>query len=561
MRQVSAGGRGGQSGPALPPRGSLPYGVGLFSSLLTVVVVLLLGGLLVADRAIVANFHAELERDADASSLAIERFVVEKRGALRDFRGLFAIGAPVTAEAFRSVGSALVAERPGLARLWLETPQREALFDTIYGSLAPASGVLVLSEPLTLDDHLLGYATGVFLQSALAERLDEVASANRRAVVMTSGTDTILRSARSPQTVTGPFGAEVMTQSRILHLPGGPRWRLEVTHSDDIRNTRAALWAVGLLAVSFLAMGLARERRHAARVDERSAELERLSSELLRVNRMKSEFLANVSHELRTPLNALVGFVELLRDGVYGELSPRQSQPVERIAASATHLRHLVDQVLDIAKLAAGRLEVHTESVALRPFVLDVASELEPLMGEKGLTLSLTVGASLPRVRTDPTHLRQVLVNLLGNAVKFTPSGGIMVRARLLSPGSADADSDDATVARMAPDPARHWVAVMVTDTGIGIAPKDHGRIFDEFEQVNAGPRGDSSERGTGLGLPISRRLARLLGGDLTLESDVGRGATFILWLPVDPADLSASARPSPAGVARDSLESQRSPT
>src|SRR4029077_13090742 len=137
------------------------------------------------------------------------------------------------------------------------------------------------------------------------------------------------------------------------------------------------LWTLGLAAVLVLGGGVLRERRQALRVAERSAELERLSSELLRANRMKSEFLANVSHELRTPLNAIVGFVDLLRDGVYGDLSPRQAPPVERIAASATHLRHLVDQVLDLAKMTAGRMEVHTESIDLRPFVLDAATEVE----------------------------------------------------------------------------------------------------------------------------------------------------------------------------------------
>src|SRR3954466_1418644 len=116
-------------------------------------------------------------------------------------------------------------------------------------------------------------------------------------------------------------------------------------------------WILSLATVLGLALVLRHERRQARSLVERSKELERLSSELLRVNRIKSEFLANVSHELRTPLNAIVGFVDLLREGVYGELSPRQAPPVERIAASATHLRHLVDQVLDIAKIAAGRLE------------------------------------------------------------------------------------------------------------------------------------------------------------------------------------------------------------
>src|SRR5204862_6162498 len=162
-------------------------------------------------------------------------------------------------------------------------------------------------------------------------------------------------------------------------------------------------------------------------------------SEAARANTARTEFLANISHELRTPLNAIVGFVELLKDGVYGDLSPRQVPPVDRIAASATHLRHLVDQVLDIAKIAAGRLEVHPETIALRPFVLNVASELESLVNERGLSFSIAVGATLPRLRTEPTHLRQILVNLIGNAVKYTPSGGISVRARLVGAATHNA--------------------------------------------------------------------------------------------------------------------------
>jgi len=294
-----------------------------------------------------------------------------------------------------------------------------------------------------------------------------------------------------------------------------------------------------------------RERRQALRVAERSGELERLSSELLRANRMKSEFLANVSHELRTPLNAIVGFVDLLRDGVYGDLSGRQVPPVERIAASANHLRHLVDQVLDIAKIAAGRLEVHAETIVLRPFVLNVVSELEPLITERGLNLSIAVGASLPRVRTDPTHLRQILVNLIGNAIKYTPAGGIAVRARMTglptTLGGRHPSPEDPTLLARSPDRRRTWIALQVIDSGIGISPADQERIFDEFEQVNAGSRADSMERGTGLGLAISRRLARLLGGEISVESQPGKGSTFTVWLPISPADVSAENFDSPA--------------
>ena len=297
-------------------------------------------------------------------------------------------------------------------------------------------------------------------------------------------------------------------------------------------------WVISLATVLGLALVLRHERRQARSLVERSKELERLSSELLRVNRMKSEFLANVSHELRTPLNAIVGFVDLLREGVYGELAPRQVKPVERIEASANHLRHLVDQVLDLAKMAAGRLEIHTETIDLRPFVLDVASEIESLVSEKGLSLSLVMGAALPRIRTDPTHLRQILVNLLGNAVKYTNEGGIVVRTRLV-----DSLPDSGTATDRSTYPSTPWIGIQVIDTGIGIDPANQSRIFEEFEQIDAGPRGNSAERGTGLGLAISRRLAALIGGMVELESELGKGSTFTLWLPVDPADLSVATK------------------
>lgn len=296
---------------------------------------------------------------------------------------------------------------------------------------------------------------------------------------------------------------------------------------------------VGTVVVG-LALVLQHERRQAARLVERSRELERLSSELLRANRMKSDFLANVSHELRTPLNAIVGFVDLLREGVYGELGPRQVKPVERIEASANHLRHLVDQILDLAKMAAGRLDVHAESLDVRPFILDVASEVESLINEKNLSLSLVMGSALPRIRTDPTHLRQILVNLIGNAIKYTDKGLIVVKTRTLPRDDALVQGLPETVAGSGEGIAT-WVSIQVIDSGIGILLNHQERVFEEFEQVDAGPRTDSPNRGTGLGLAISRRLARLLGGDLLLVSEPGRGSTFTLWLPLDNLESTAS--------------------
>ncbi len=299
------------------------------------------------------------------------------------------------------------------------------------------------------------------------------------------------------------------------------------------------VFIVAVIVFAGLALLLNHERRQAQKLVERSKELERLSSELLRASRMKNEFLANVSHELRTPLNAIVGFVDLLREGVYGDLAPRQVKPVERIEASANHLRHLVDQILDLAKMAAGRLDVHTEILDVRPFILDVASEVESLVNEKNLSLSLTMGSALPRIRTDPTHLRQILVNLIGNAVKYTDKGTIVVRTRTITHSEGTTLGMPEGLSTLGQGD-RAWLCVQVTDPGIGIAPVDQERIFEEFEQVEAGPRADSPNRGTGLGLAISRRLARLLGGDLTLVSEIGQGSTFSLWLPIHDYDSAS---------------------
>ena len=294
-----------------------------------------------------------------------------------------------------------------------------------------------------------------------------------------------------------------------------------------------AVWGATVLAIGGAIFGLLRQKRQARRLAERSAELEQLSAELYRANRVKSEFLANVSHELRTPLAAIVGFVDLLRDGTYGELTSRQVAPMARIASSANHLRDLVEQVLDLAKMAAGRLEVHSELVKLLPFVIEVVAEVEPLLTAKGIAFSIAVPATLPRITTDPIHLRQIIVNLLGNAIKFTHRGGVSMRATLVS------DVEVRTFADFAKRPTPlnavgSFVALQVSDSGVGIAETDLERIFEEFEQVDAGPRGDSIHRGTGLGLAISRRLARLLDGDITVESVPAKGSTFTLWLPAD---------------------------
>ena len=188
-------------------------------------------------------------------------------------------------------------------------------------------------------------------------------------------------------------------------------------------------------------------------------------------------------------------------------------------------------------------LDVHAELIDVRPFILDVTSEVESLINEKRLSLSLVMGSALPRIRTDPTHLRQILVNLIGNAIKYTDHGSIIVKTRTLSHDLASAEGlPDSTSASS----GSRWLLIQVVDSGVGIPASHQERVFEEFEQVEAGSRMDSPSRGTGLGLAISRRLARLLGGDVTLSSELGKGSAFTLWLPFQENGASAPAQNSP---------------
>ena len=526
--------------------------IGIFALLLSVIVLSLFGSLAAADRALASADREAIHLDAHGAALVAERDLRLKAGALTE---LFEPLLPSTASSASRRDSTLPA---GFDAVWvldtkgkvvwqraleptrIDTTTLAAVAHDVTPETAPrvhavasgsdsTRGGVLLAMPLIHRGQRLGSAVGYVAGARILGVLQDGAVARPWIALRAAGRPIAALGHRDTRDA-------ALRAASSVRLPGDPL-EVEVAHAQTGRALRTTLWMLGVIALAALLAGLARERRQSIHLAGRTAELERLYQEVARSNRMKSEFLANVSHELRTPLNAIVGFVEMLRESVYGELTPRQALPVDRIAASATHLRHLVDRLLDIAKIAAGRLEVHTEPLVLRPFVLNVASEMESLVSERGLALSIGVGPSLPRIRTDQTHLRQILINLIGNAVKYTPSGGINVRAMLIGDGSSPSAGDESepNIGRP-PDPQKRWVALQVTDTGVGIATADLGRIFDEFEQVNAGARTDSARRGTGLGLAISRRLARLIGGDLTVVSEVGRGSTFTVWLPLDVA-------------------------
>ena len=238
-------------------------------------------------------------------------------------------------------------------------------------------------------------------------------------------------------------------------------------------------------------------------------ELQAKSHELEVASRHKSQFLANMSHELRTPLNAILGYSELIVDGIYGEVPERMREVLERVDASGRHLLGLINDVLDLSKIEAGQLVLALADYSIKEIVETVIASLDSLAVEKGLTLAVDMAPDLPTGRGDQRRLIQVLLNLVGNAIKFTEEGGVGVQVT-------------------APGPA---FDVSVRDTGPGIAPVDQARIFEEFQQADASttrPKG-----GTGLGLAIARRIVALHGGRLWVESVPGEGATFRFSLPV----------------------------
>src|SRR5205814_7512002 len=262
---------------------------------------------------------------------------------------------------------------------------------------------------------------------------------------------------------------------------------------------------------------------------EREARLEAEAA-----SQAKSEFLAIMSHELRTPLNAVLGYAELLELGISGPLTDGQRDQLARIGMSGRHLLGLVNEVLDLAKVEAGRLSVRSAPASATVAIASAIALIQPQAAAHGLELHVETLPDPPPVYIgDDERVRQILVNLLSNAVKFTPVGGT------ITVGAATTISPDSEARLLANRP---YVSLRVSDSGVGIPPEKLISIFDPFVQAESGHT--RSKEGSGLGLTISRRLARLMGGDLTVRSATGKGATFTLWLPAE-ARNDATAPPA----------------
>ncbi len=301
---------------------------------------------------------------------------------------------------------------------------------------------------------------------------------------------------------------------RVLRADGSVRWISD--RAFPVRDSQGVPYRIA---------GIARDI-----TERKQAEIEilRAKEEAERMSLAKSALLANMSHELVTPLNSVIGFSELLAEGAAGGLNEAQAQYVGHIAASGRRLLGLVNDVLDLAKIEGGHLHLEPQAIELGALLAEIAQPLAVQAHERGIALRAEVEPGLPPVEMDPLRLRQVVLNLLGNALKFTPEGGDVTLSAAAWPGATRN--------------GRPAVRVTVADTGIGIAPGDRERVFDAFEQLDAsyGRR----QQGSGLGLAIARRLVELHGGRIWVDSPgPGLGSSFSFILPAAAANAPAAPR------------------
>jgi len=248
------------------------------------------------------------------------------------------------------------------------------------------------------------------------------------------------------------------------------------------------------------------------KVTERTEELQRSNIALEKANRLKSEFLATMSHELRTPLNAIIGFAEVLRDEIAGTLAVEQKEYVEDIHSSGQHLLNMINSILDLSKIEAGKLGLQYEEFPIKDAVNEVLNTIVGFSDKKGIHIHTNIEGDIPFISADKVKFKQIMFNLLSNAVKFTPENGrITINAKLTN----------------------QHIQVAVTDTGIGIKSEDMDKIFEAFRQLDASYA--RRYEGTGLGLTLTKRLVELHGGEIWVKSEYGKGSTFTFTLPLKP--------------------------
>jgi signal transduction histidine kinase len=239
-------------------------------------------------------------------------------------------------------------------------------------------------------------------------------------------------------------------------------------------------------------------------------EIQDKSRQLAEASQHKSQFLANMSHELRTPLNAIIGVTEMLREDA--EAAKQDLEPLDRVLGAGRHLLALINDILDLSKIEAGRMELNLETFALAPLIDGVVKTIEPLAAKSGNRVVVHCDETIDMMHADQMRLRQALLNLMSNANKFTEKGTVTIAAHQRQENGRD------------------WITLAVSDTGIGMTPEQVDKLFQEFSQASS--KTASKYGGTGLGLVISRRFCQMMGGDITVASEPGKGSVFTVRLP-----------------------------
>jgi signal transduction histidine kinase len=339
-------------------------------------------------------------------------------------------------------------------------------------------------------------------QTRMAKLRDSIASANRESLITTATLSIIavVLAWACGFVIAWSFIGPVRQAQSVLALvaEGDFTQRIDVPNRDEF----------GGLAKRMNHMSMELERLDRTRRDA-ADELSRVNARLEHASRAKSEFLANMSHELRTPLNAILGFTEMMVDELYGELPPALKEPLDDVQVNGKHLLRLINDVLDLAKIESGRMELALREYSVQEMVASVRTSLRSLAKEKGLDLGTDVPDDLPPARGDGGRLTQCLMNLTGNALKFTQQGAVCIGVTLTG--------DELTY--------------RVSDTGIGIPAEELQNVFAEFRQVDS----TVTRRfgGTGLGLSISKKFVEMHGGRIWVETKVGQGSTFFFSVPL----------------------------
>ena len=358
------------------------------------------------------------------------------------------------------------------------------------------------------------FAMGASFDQIAGDRLDTV-----RTAVLTSLLALVLAC-----TATVGLGYRILSPLRRLRAAAEAVRRGEPEKADFAISSHDEIQDLSATMAGMVGSLQARERA-----------LTETNARLLEASRHKSEFLSRMSHELRTPLNAIIGFSDLLSERIAGDLTAKQEEFLRDIRNSGMHLLTLINDILDISKIEAGRMELHFTDTDLTEVLADALTTLQPLSAQKRLDVSSTLDPGVATVRADRVRLRQILYNLLSNAAKFTPQGGrIRVEAHRIN----------------------NELELAVVDTGPGIPAEEQGKLFQEFSQLQGGQQ--FGHTGTGLGLALVKRLVELHGGRVWVESEVGKGSRFLIRLPFGAGKEPAAAGPGPILVVEDDPEVRR---